>query len=188
MTKLNHKLLTIFLILGTLSFIAIIYTFVMKELLTKTINHKVSFDGVTFVKNGYANLNTIENQENFEDEHSKRFQTDDKTQSCYIELINSSDNLAYAKTNEFSIKAIRKTPKKISVENLNETTLPSSSLKESYQLKISCDNQIIEEFTLGKIDEILNLKEKKTSDTEKRDIRIISKDNKIIMFVNFTID
>ena len=188
MTKLNNKLLTIFLILGTIFFVAIIYTFVTKELLTKTTNHKVSFDGVTFVKNDYADLTTIENQENFEDEHSKNFQTDKKTQSCHIDLINLSDNLSYAKTNDFSIKAIRKTPEKIPAENFNETSLPSSSLKENYKLKINCDNQVIEEFSLGKIDEILNLNEKNNTDTEKKDIKLISKDKKLIIFVDFTID
>ena len=197
MTKLNNKLLTIFLILGTIFFVSIIYIFVTKEILTKTINHKVSFDGVTFVKNDYADLTTIENQENFEDEHSKNYQSDNKAQSCYIDLINLSDNLSYAKTNDFSIKAIRKTPEKIYAENLNGanyvvgsegTTLPSLSLKDNYKLKISCDNQIVDEISFGNIDEILNLKEKKNTDTEKKDIKIISKDKKIIMFVNFTID
>ncbi|WP_337085134.1 hypothetical protein [Elizabethkingia anophelis] len=197
MTKLNNKLLTIFLILGTIFFIAIIYTFVTKEIFTKSINHKVSFDGVTFVKNGYADFTKIENRENSEDEHSKNFHPGDKTQSCYIDLINLSDNLSYAKTNDFSIKAIRKTPEKIYAENLNGanyvvgsegTTLPSSSLKDSYKLKISCDSQIIDEISFGKMDEILNLQEKKNTDTEKKDIKIISKDKKIIMFLNFTID
>lgn len=188
MSELNNKLLSVFLILGTVFFVAIIYTFVTKELFPKSINHKVSFDGVTFIKNDYADLTANENQENLEDEHSKRFQANDKIQSCYIDLVNSSDNLSYARTNDFSLKAITKTPEKISSENLNETTLSSSSLKENYKLRISCDNKIIEEFPLGKLEEVLTLGEKKTTDTEKKDIKIISKDKKIIMFVNFTID
>ncbi|MDY3549001.1 hypothetical protein PG291_10360 [Riemerella anatipestifer] len=188
MTKLNNKLLTLFLIMGTIFFIAIIYTFVTKELLPKAINHKVSFDGITFVKNDYADLTIVEQEENYEDEHSENFQENRNTQSCHISIVNLTDNLPYAKTDDFSLKAIRKTPEKISAQNLNEITLPSSSLKENYKLKIICENQTIEEFHLGKIDEILNLKDKRNADTEKKDIKLISKDKKLIMFVNFTID
>lgn len=169
-------------------FVAIIYTFVTKELLPKNINHKVSFDGVTFIKNGYADLTAIENRQNFEDEHAKNFQANDKTQSCQIDLINLSDGLSYATTNNFSIKAIIKTPERIASENSDETTLPSSSLKDTYKLRISCENKVIEEFPLGKLEEILNLKEKKTTDAEKRDMKVVSKDKRIVMFVNFTVD
>ena len=124
--------------------------FVTNEIFGKKNEHKVSFTGVTFLKNDYADFNLKINEES-EDEHSKNFQEQTKAQSCLVEIINTTDNLSYAKTNYFSIKALRKTPETVSNAEFNDQSLPSSVLHEDYKLRISCDNQIIEEFPLGKL-------------------------------------
>lgn len=163
--------------------------FVTNEILYKKDEHKVSFKSVTFVKNDYADFALNFNEES-EDEHSKNFQEHTKVESCLVEIINTTDNLSYAKTNYFSIKALRKTPETVSNAEFNDQSLPSSALDDNFKIRIriSCDNQVIEEFLIGKIDEILKLKDKKNTNTENRDIKLTSKDKKIVMFANFIID
>jgi methyltransferase-like protein len=160
--------------------------FISKELMVKPAKHSVKFNGVTVIKNDYEDL-TAAQRKAYEDEHANPYTQNHEVQTCTIDLANASDNLSYAKTNSFSIKTI-KTPDKIFSENANDLSIPEVAFKENFKLKISCDNQVIEEFSLGKLGEVLNLSEKKDTSTEQRDIKLESKDKKLVLFVNFTVE
>ena len=107
MTKLNNKLLSVFLILGSIFFIVLIFMFISKELMVKPAKHSVKFNGVTVIKNDYEDL-TAAQRKAYEDEHANPYTQNHEVQTCTIDLANASDNLSYAKTNSFSIKTINR--------------------------------------------------------------------------------
>lgn len=154
--------------------------------MAKPAKHSVKFNGVTVIKNDFAELTAVQRKA-YEDEHADPYTQNHEVQTCIIDLVNASDNLSYAKTNSFSIKTI-KTPDKIFSENANDLSIPEVAIKENFKLNISCDNQVIEGFSLGKLDEVLNLNDKKNTSTEQKDIKLTSKSKKLVLFVNFTVE
>jgi hypothetical protein len=184
MTKLNNRLFSFFSILGILFFISVIYIISISELspLFSTVNrHTINFNGLKIVRNkfldtSYMYTNTID---------KSTYTANASNDFCYVALINLKDNVPYVRSRNFNLSTLF-TPNTIEINN--STTIPNSALKDKYQILISCNDSIMETFQIDDLVVLLDLKHKKNRSTEKKEIKLISTDNKIIAFANFTID
>lgn len=187
MTTLNKKLLTIYLALGTLFFIAVIYLFVKNEVLPKNnsdVSHKIRLTSVRVIKNNYFENQLTDNNNHTDEETMAHNPIQFKKQSYFL-LVNETDKATYAKSSSFYI-ALFEAP--FSVDFQHEAILPISTLNNKYRLDIQEDGKKIGSFNVPNLNTIFALNEKSDTVTAEKTIRLISSDNKVILFLIFTID
>lgn len=188
MTHLNKKLLTIYLALGTLFFIAVIYLFVKNEVLPKNnsdVSHKIRLTSVRVIKNNYFENQLTENNNSNTDEETMAHNSIQSKKQSYFLLVNETDNATYAKSSSFYV-SLFETP--FSVEFQHEAILPLSTLNNKYRLELQEDGKRISSFNVPNLNTVFALSEKSDTVTAEKTIQLISLDKKIILFLIFTID
>jgi hypothetical protein len=188
MTKLNSKLFTLFLGLGVVFFAVAIYLFFINEIIPKHSNatkHTINFNGLKIVKNDFYD-STYSRQQMLVEESMRHSETDEYF--CGLFLINLKDNVSYVVSSSFSDIRQLHTPNTIDI-NSGQSLVPNSTLTDNYKILVKCGtSRIVADFQIGSIVDFLDLKNKKDNSTEKKEIKLVTKDNKLIAFAMFTID
>ena len=188
MTKLNSKLFTLFLGLGIVFFAVAIYLFFINEIIPKhsnTTKHTVNFNGLKIVKNDFYD-STYSRQRMLVAESMRHSEADEDF--CGIFLINLKDNVSYVASSSFSDIRQLYTPNTIDI-NSSQGLVPNSTFNDSYKILIKCGtSRVVADFEIGSIVDFLNIKNKTENSTEKKEIKLVTKDNKLIAFAMFTID
>lgn len=184
MTKLNNRIFTIFLTLGILFFLVTIYMFITNEIIPKRrslIKHTLTINNVKFVKNDYGDTALIASQRQTSED--TRY-TEDNKYPYYIKIINQKDRAVYAKSRVFNLLTVEPSE---TIEFYN-SSIPQPTLNESFKIEISLNDKTVTGFDTVNFYNSLDIKSKKDNATEKREIKLTSADNKIIMFISITID
>lgn len=188
MTKLNSKLFTLFLGLGVVFFSVAIYLFFINEIIPKNSNttkHTVNFNGLKIVKNEFYD-STYTRQRMLYSEAVRHSEANEDF--CGIFLINLKDNVSYVASSSFSDIRQLTTPNSIDI-NSSQSLVPSSTLNDSYKIQVKCGtSRIVADFEIGSIVDFLELTNKKDNLTEKKEIKLVTKDKKLIAFAMFSID
>lgn len=184
MTKINNKLFTIFLSFGIVFFVVTIYVLFISDLLPKTglmSKHTITFIGLKIVKNNYFDTSLIKDAA----VQQSGGIIESSNDPDFISLINLTDSVPYAISNSFYINFLS-TPNTIEVTR--SSAIPNSTMADKYKIRIFCGKKTIEEFSIGDLNTFLDLKSKRDFSTEKKEIKLVSKDKKVIAFANFIID
>jgi hypothetical protein len=185
MTKLNNRLLAIFLVLGILFFTVIIYMFLVKEILPGSLTnmkHTVNLTSVKLIKNGYIDTVEIRKLQNTNEETRYNSATNE---NCTISLLNLADSISYVESLSFNLKT--SLPPK-AIDFYNNSAIPQPVLKDKYKLVFNCSKTAVVEFPLGNLNTILDLENKEDNLTEKKEYKLTSPDKKLIVFATFTVD
>ena len=180
MSKINNRLLTIFLSLGIVFFIVVVYMFLGNEIFPKPVKHTIIFTGLKIVKNEYLDTSFMHKSvaESMNDDEPLR-------EICKVSLLNLSDSVAYINSTNFDITRLF-APN--SIEAPLNSTIPSTTFGDKYKIVIIKGLHTLTEFQIGDLNTFLDISSKKYQSTEKKDIKLISNDKKIIAFASFTID
>ena len=188
MTNLNRKLLTIYLALGTMFFVAVIYLFVKNEILPKInsdLSHKVRLTSVRVIKNNFFNNRVVENNYRKTEKETMAYNSIQEKRQSYFLFVNETDNATYAKSTSFNI-VLFESP--FSVEFQDDALIPITTLNNKYRLDIQEDGKTITSFNVPKLNTIFAISEKSDTVTAEKTIQLISSDKRIILFLIFTID
>lgn len=187
-TNLNRKLLFIYLTLGILFFILVIYLFVKNEILPEINperNHKVRLSGIRVIKNDFFNQNKFDPNQRYPNENLIADNPVREKWQSYFLLVNENDNSIYAKSTPFHA-TVSEPP--FSVQVQDDALIPLSTLSDKYRLDMQEDGKIIGSFKVSKLKDLFTLTEKPDTVTEEKTMKIISFDKKVILFLIFTID
>ena len=146
-TRLNNKLLTIFLSLGIVFFLAFIFLFVNNEILDKiNSNHSVNLKSIKIIKNDLAIRippDSLVNEEEYIMNH-----TNDRSFKYKFKLVNTKDSITYVESNFFNLLLLKPSS---SVNFYNENSfIPYSTLKNDFKLVLNHYNKGLYEFDLKK--------------------------------------
>lgn len=156
MTNLNKKLLTIYLFLGTLFFIAVIYLFIKNEVLPKNnsdVSHKIRLRSVRVIKNDYFENQIAENNGIHTDEETRAHNSTQLKNHSYFLLVNETENATYAKSESF-YPTLFESP--FSIDFQNEALIPISTLNNSYRLDILENGNKITSFSVPNLNTFLH--------------------------------
>jgi hypothetical protein len=185
MTKLNNKLLAIFLTLGIVFFIVVVYMFIVNEIipkLSKSTKHTVNLKSIKFIKNDYVDTSLV-NKIHRVSESMRHQET--TSEDCSAELTNLTDSITYVESNNFNLKTILAPT---TIDFYDNSGIPQPVLNDKFKLCFKCDNKIFVELPIGDISKLLKLKDKTDFSTEYEEIKLTTNDKKIILFVKFSID
>jgi hypothetical protein len=185
MTKLNNRLLSIFLTLGILFFIVVIYMFLVKEILPSSLTktkHTVNLNSVKFIKNDYLDTSQVRKMQYVNEE--MRY-NEAANENCTISLLNLTDSISYVESMNFNLKT--SLPPK-TIDFYNNSAIPQPVLNDKYKLVFSCSKKAIAELSLDNLMTFLDLKNKSDNSTEKKEIKLTSVDKKLIVFLTLTVD
>lgn len=188
MNKLNTKLLSIFLVVGIIFFLVIIFMFITKEIVPSnpTKANRIKITEARIIKNDYVNHNLLDSIKHAGEamEHSI-YRSYVNQQGCNILIINTNDSNIYAKSNDFKLELIDPPQ---TVEFNSNSIIPHYALKDDFKLVIEFKDKKRIEFPIGTFHESLNLKSKNNYFTEPREFKLVSTDNKIVLFLVLMIE
>lgn len=189
MTNLTRKLLSIYLVLGIIVFIAVIYLFVNYEILPVNrleISHKVRLSSVRVIKNDFFDQQLLDaaggnsSEEALYAMHYNR----EKEQACFL-LVNETDHATYAKSAAFYLALLKPS---FTVRFLADAILPLSTLNDQYKVYLEAPKNYSASFEGINLKSLLELNKKRDTLTEERTIKLSSSDKKIIIYLVLTID
>ncbi len=188
MNKLNNKLLSIFLVFGIIFFLVFIFMYITKEILPSnpTKSYRIKITEARIIKNDYVNHNLLDSIKHAgEAMEYSIYRSYTNKQGCNMLIINTNDSNNYAKSNDFKLEFINPPQ---TVEFNPNSIIPQYALKDDFKLVIEFKDMKRIEFPIGSFYESLNLKSKNKYYTEPREIKLISSDNKIVLFLVLMIE
>ena len=189
MMNLNKKLLTLYLALGILFFVAVLYLFAKNEVfseISSNLSHKVRLTSARIIKNNFFKLQVEENNyRNTEEDEAMAYNSVQKKWQSYFLFVNETDMATYAKSTPFNITFFESP---FSVDFQNDALLPVTALKDTYRLDLEDDGKKIAEFDVPNLNTLFEINKKSDTVTAEKTIKLISKDKRIILFLIFTID
>lgn len=186
MNKLNNQLLSFFLSFGIIFFLVILYMFLSKEIFPtgQEKGHRLKIESVRFIKNDLFNHKLLDSL-NINSEVNNHFQNELYKSTCNIQIIDSNDNAIYAKSNDFKLEFIDPPQ---SIDFNSNSLIPQYVLKDAFKLVIEFKDKKRIEFPMNTFYETLGLRTKDNYSTDQREIKLISNDNKIELFLVLTIN
>ena len=186
MTTLNKKLLSIFLSLGIIFFMVVVYMFMTTEILPRyrnSTNHTVTIKNMKIIKNDFVDTALI-NEIDYENRKMMNFESsigDD----CSLSLVNLTDNMAYFESDRFNIKTIIPPAK---IEFNDNPAIPQPVLNDKFKFVFKYNKKTVVELPLENLIKVLELKQKTDRLSVDKEIKLASSDNRLITFLMFSVE